>query len=93
MGELLSRQKDLERVNTREAQEQMKSMNEMKQRVEQASRALEKMASENVGLRKQVQNMERQKNEMESEQAKKLIESLQEFRDKEAKLKAKCKKY
>lgn len=59
MGEILSRQKDLERVNNKEQQDQMKAMQDLKQRVEHASRALEKMASENTSLRKQVQVMER----------------------------------
>jgi hypothetical protein len=51
-------------------------MGDMRARVEQASRALEKMASENVSLRKQVQVMEKQKSELENEQSKKIIESL-----------------
>ena len=62
-------------------------------RVEHASRALEKMAGENTGLRKQVQTLERQRGEAEAEQQRKVIDSLQEFRQREAKLKTKCKKY
>lgn len=93
MGELLAKHKDFERVNQREQQEQMRTMQELKQRVEHASRALEKMAGENTALRKQVQILERQRGEQENEQQKKVIESLQEFRQREAKLKAKCKKY
>jgi hypothetical protein len=37
----------------------MKAMHDLKQRVENASRALEKMAGENTSLRKQVQVMEK----------------------------------
>lgn len=51
------------------------------------------MAGENVALRKQCQQLEKNKAEMESEQSKKVIESLHELRVKEAKLKQKCKKY
>jgi hypothetical protein len=48
--------------------------------VEHASRALEKMASENTTLRKQVQVMEKQKVDIEQEQQRKLVDSLSEFR-------------
>jgi tRNA U55 pseudouridine synthase TruB len=93
MGELLAKTRDAERVSQREQEGQMKAMQELKMRVEHASRALEKMAGENTGLRKQVQTLERQRGEAEAEQQRKLIDSLQEFRQREAKLKAKCKKY
>jgi hypothetical protein len=45
------------------------------------------MAGENVALRKQCQQLEKTKAEIESEQSKKVIESLHELRVKEAKLK------
>ena len=45
----------------------MKAMQELKMRVEHASRALEKMAGENTGLRKQVQTLERHRGEAEAE--------------------------
>jgi hypothetical protein len=76
MGEILSKTKDIERVNQKEQDGQMKAMQELKQRVEHASRALEKMASENTGLRKQVQVLERQRGEVEAEQQRKIIDSL-----------------
>ena len=68
-------------------------MQDMKQRVEHASKALEKMASENASLRKQLQQMDKQKLEIEADQQKKFVESMQDFRLREAKLKTKCKKY
>jgi septal ring factor EnvC (AmiA/AmiB activator) len=80
MGEILAKQKDLERVNHKEQQEQLRAMQDLKQRVEHASRALEKMASENTTLRKQVQMMEKQKGDIETEQQRKLVDSLSEFR-------------
>jgi hypothetical protein len=55
-------------VSQREQEGQMKAMQELKMRVEHASRALEKMAGENTGLRKQVQTLERQRGEAEAEQ-------------------------
>jgi endonuclease IV len=67
-------------VSQREQEGQMKAMQELKMRVEHASRALEKMAGENTGLRKQVQTLERQRGEAEAEQQRKVIDSLQEFR-------------
>jgi hypothetical protein len=76
MGEILSKTKDIERVNQKEQDGQMKAMQELKQRVEHASRALEKMANENTGLRKQVQVLERQRGEVEAEQQRKIIDSL-----------------
>jgi len=59
----------------------------LRARADQAARALEKMAGENVALRKQCQQLEKTKAEIESEQSKKVIESLHELRVKEAKLK------
>ena len=59
MGELLSKHKDHERHTVKEQQDQLRVMQDMKQRVEHASRALEKMASENGTLRRQVQATER----------------------------------
>jgi len=93
MGELLSKHKDHERHSLKEQNDQLRTMQDMKQRVEHASRALEKMASENATLRRQAQGMERQRAEAEAEAQKRVIESIQEYRVREAKMKAKCKKY
>lgn len=64
----------------------------MRQRVEQASRALERMASENVSLRKQVQSLEKQKSDLEQDMSKKTIDGMTDLRQKEAKLKSKLQK-
>ena len=47
------------------------------------------MASENVGLRKQVQNLEKQKVDLEQDMSKRTIDSMSDLRQKEAKLKNK----
>ena len=60
--------------------------------MESASKAMERMASENNSLRKQVANLEKVKNELEQELQKKTIDGMSDLRSKEAKLKAKCKK-
>lgn len=76
----------------KDTQDQAKQVGDLKQRVEQASRALERMASENVGLRKQVQTLEKQKCDQEIETQKKSIDGMQDLRQKEQKLKLKCQK-
>jgi hypothetical protein len=53
---------------------------------------MERMASENNSLRKQVANLEKVKNELEQELQKKTIDGMSDLRSKEAKLKAKCKR-
>ena len=93
MGEVLAKHKDLERVTAREQQDQVRAMLDLKQRVEQASRALEKMASENATLRRQVQAAERHRAEAEGEAQRRVVEAMEGYRQREAKMKAKCKKY
>lgn len=65
----------------------------MKQRVDHASKALEKMASENASLRKQLQATDKLKLDLEADYQRKFVDSMQDFRLREAKLKTKCKKY
>ena len=52
MGEIMAKQKEEQRANERENANQTRLVNDLRTRSEQASRALEKMAGENVALRK-----------------------------------------
>eukprot|EP00347_Sterkiella_histriomuscorum_P003205 403365189 len=95
-GEIMLKQKlshqHLEKESKVRIDEDLKQVQELRQRVEQSSKAIDKMMKENLGLKKQNQALQVQLQQQEQDGQQKLIQSMQEMRDSEKNLKKKCKK-